>query len=359
MNDLDNTARMGDEVKTTNQKIQGYFLIGMLVLSIILVFLIFRPYIPVLLFAFVLAIIFQPVYKAILNRIGKHTVVASILTTLVVVLLIILPVAVFSSLVFRELTSTLPHLSFADLSNIKLPSIFQNRDFDLQSYVTDALNSFAHNLGTLLSDVVKIFVFLGLTILTLIYFFKDGEKIANSAFNTLPFTKQQAQKLRSDLTIGVRAVIGGHLLVAMIQGTLTGIGLWIFGVPNPALWGFLAVIAALVPTFGSSLVNIPAAIFLFANGNTGAGIGLLIWYVLAVSLIDNFIGPKFISGRINIHVLLIIFSIIGGLQFFGPIGFILGPLVTIFAWSIFEMFQGRNQDHELQQPAEINLKLDK
>ena len=359
MTELDNQHIHKAEVKTTNQKIQGYFLTGLLTLSILLVFLIFRPYIPVLLFAFVLAVIFKPVHNAIYNRIGKHAVVASILTTLLVVLSIMIPIAIFSSLVFRELSSSNLHFSFADLSNIRLPGFIENSDFDLQAYVADFLGNFAKNLGALLSDAVKLFVFLGLTILSLIYFFKDGEKIAESTLRTLPFTNQQGTKLRTDVTSGIRAIIGGYILVAVIQGILSGVGFWVFGIPSPALWAFLAVIAALVPTFGTSLVNIPAVIFLFLNGQTGAAIGLLIWYILAVSLIDNFVGPKFISGRVNIHTLLIIFSIIGGLQFFGPIGFVLGPLVTIFAWSVFEIFQNRNQDQELQQPAEINVHLDK
>lgn len=354
-----NVAMNQVNLPTTNQKIQGYFLIGLLIISLLLVFLIFRPYIPVLLFALVLAVIFKPVHMGIYRKTGKRAVISAILTTLLIVLIIMIPVSMFATLVFRELNSALPHLSFANLNNIHLPAFLQNADFDLQNYVSGALSSLANNLGTLLSDVLKVFVFLGLTILTLIYFFKDGDRITDQALHSLPFTQKQADKLRYDITAGIRAVIGGYILVAVIQGAMSGLGFWFFGVPNPALWAFVAVIAALVPTFGTSLVNIPAVIFLFLNNHSGHAIGLLIWYLLAVSLIDNFIGPKFISGRVNIHILLIIFSIIGGLQFFGAMGFILGPLVTIFAWSIFEMFQARNDDPELQQPAEVQVSLEK
>jgi len=100
---------------------------------------------------------------------------------------------------------------------------------------------------------------------------------------------------------------------------------------------------------GTSLVNVPAIAFLFVTKHTGQGIGLIIWWLGAVSIIDNFVGPKFISGRVRIHILLLIFSIIGGLQVFGALGFLIGPLVMIFFWSILEMFQDRDTERELNE----------
>ncbi len=178
----------------------------------------------------------------------------------------------------------------------------------------------------------------------MIYLFKDGLRIREALFSTLPFTHEQREKLSNDLAAGVRAVIGGYILIAIIQAVVSSIGYTIFDIPNPALWGFVVFFCALLPTFGSGLVNIPMVAYLFITHHTGAAIGFFIWYAVSIGIIDNYIGPRFISGRVDIHPLLIIFSLIGGLSFFGPIGFVTGPLILILFWSILGMFKQREEE---------------
>jgi predicted PurR-regulated permease PerM len=324
-----------------NQRIRDYFLTGMLAIAGILVFLLFRPYISILLLAFVFAVIFNPLFLKILKLTGKKEVLASILTTVIVILIFLVPLIIFGSLVIRQLSSVLqsPDQLLINVSNIHLPGILERANLDLKAYIENILAGFINDAGSIFSNLAKFFVYLTLTFLSLIYLFKDGHKIRRSLLNALPFTDAQSKKLTEDLAAGIRAVIGGYILVAVIQGIVSGFGFWIFGVPNPALWGFLTVLVALIPTFGTSLANIPAILYLLINGQMGHAIGLTIWYVAAISIIDNFIGPRFVSGRVRIHVLLLIFGIIGGINMFGTLGFIMGPLIIIFFWSILEMFQ--------------------
>jgi len=333
---------------TYEPRVRSIFLSALLAVATVLVFLIFRLYVASFLLAFVLTIIFRPVFLRILKRVGNRETLAAILTTILVVIIILIPVGIFATLIINEVADVLasPANIIAHLSNLQHLSIVQRYHIDLKTYAENALNGFVHGIGGLFHNVVQFFIDAILTLISLIYLFKDGGNFSRVILNALPFTKVQAEKLSEDITIGIRAVIGGYLLVAIIQGLVSGIGFWIFGVSNPALWGFVTVIAALVPTFGTSLVNVPAILSLLFNHHIGAGIGLTIWWLTAISIIDNFIGPRFISGRVRIHVLLLIFSIIGGLKMFGALGFLIGPLIVIFFWSILEMFQDRDSDRE-------------
>ncbi len=122
-----------------------------------------------------------------------------------------------------------------------------------------------------------------------------------------------------------------------------GVGLWIFGVPNPALWGVLTGIASLVPTIGTALVAIPAILFLFAIGNNGAALGLSIWSVIIVGTIDNLLNPIIVGNKIDVPPLLILFAVLGGIALMGPVGILIGPLTVSFLYTLVSIYRTRFQ----------------
>ncbi len=327
--------------ENSRDKIQTYFLYTLLIIASVLVFLIFKPYIPILLLALVIAVIFQPVYLWILAGVRKKEAFAAALTTALILLIVIIPLAFFGFLVFKEISSSIiqPDKFLGEISGTRFSGALQKIDLDLHAYIKNIFGNFFSQIGSVFSNVATFFVYFILTVFTLFFTFKDGPRIRDALFEDIPFTSEQKSKIIADIGNGIKAVIGGYFLVAIIEGIVSGLGFWIFGLPNPALWGFVTMIAALIPTFGTSLVNIPAIGFLFLTKPLWHGIGLSVWWLAAISIIDNYIGPRFISGRVKIHILLLIFSIIGGLKMFGPTGFFIGPLILIFFWSIMEMFQ--------------------
>ena len=100
----------------------------------------------------------------------------------------------------------------------------------------------------------------------------------------------------------------------------------------------LAAIAALIPSVGTALVFVPAIILLFISGQIFAAFGLLLWGALAVGLIDNFLGPKLIGRGMHLHPLLVLFSVLGGIVFFGPIGFVLGPIILSLLFALLDIY---------------------
>ncbi|OQW98324.1 MAG: hypothetical protein BWK74_04780, partial [Desulfobacteraceae bacterium A6] len=135
----------------------------------------------------------------------------------------------------------------------------------------------------------------------------------------------------------INSVIKGNLTVAVIQGALTSAGFAVFGIPNAVLWGSVTAIAALIPGVGTSLVLIPAILFLFLSGKFLSGFGLLAWGAGAVGLVDNFLGPKLVGRGMQMHPFIILLSVLGGIGFFGPIGFLLGPLAISLLFAFLEI----------------------
>jgi len=320
----------------TEVKIQNYFLGGMLLLAFLLVFLIFKPYIASLMLAMVLTVIFNPLQRRFI-KITKSNGLAAALSTITVILIIMVPVTLLIDLSTKEVLMLAKdgRMSFL-LDHI---AILKNHNIDIKPYLQSFLGNTLNNIGGLLTNLVDVFAFIGITVITLFFFFKDGGQIRDSIFESLPISRMRSKRLTDDLGIGIRAVIGGYVLVAVLQGFISWIGFWIFGAASPAIWAMLTLVAALIPSFGASVMYALVIFSLLLQHHIGGAIGLFFWWIIAVSIIDNFVGPKFISGRSKINIILLLFSILGGIKLFGPAGFVIGPTIIIFFWSVLEMFQ--------------------
>jgi predicted PurR-regulated permease PerM len=141
--------------------------------------------------------------------------------------------------------------------------------------------------------------------------------------------------------------VKGSFLVALSQGIVASIGFYIFGVPEPLLWGAFTVIVALVPTVGTSLSIVPAVIYLAVTGHSGAAIGMGVWGALAVGLIDNFLGPKLVGRSTKLHPVLVLIAIVGGIQLFGILGFLIGPIIMAIFIAMLDMYRSDFRDNLL------------
>ncbi len=171
------------------------------------------------------------------------------------------------------------------------------------------------------------------------YFLKDSTEFKKSIIVFSPLGDENDEKIMTGLTQAINGVIKGSLLIAVVQGVLLGFGLWLFGIPNAALWGVVAGITSLIPTFGTSLVSVPAIIFLFVTGNTAAAVGLLLWAAVLVGLIDNFLGPLVVSRQAKLPSVLILFSVLGGISLLGPVGVLVGPLTISLLYTLIAIYR--------------------
>jgi predicted PurR-regulated permease PerM len=167
---------------------------------------------------------------------------------------------------------------------------------------------------------------------------RDGQRLRALAIVVSPFADTDDESILNKLHLAINSVFKGSLMIAIIQGFLTALGFVVFGIPNFVFWGTIAGICALIPTLGTSLVIIPGVLYLLLNGFSLQAFGLFIWGACAVGLIDNLLGPKLIGKNIAVHPLLVLFSVLGGISFFGPVGFILGPLFVTLFFALIEIY---------------------
>jgi predicted PurR-regulated permease PerM len=170
------------------------------------------------------------------------------------------------------------------------------------------------------------------------FFFRDGDKILERIFFYTPLNDQDERRMLTQLSSITRATVKGTLVIGVIQGALAGIAFWAAGIQGAALWGTIMTILSIIPGIGSALVWVPAVIILFVTGQYVTAILLATWCAAVVGTIDNFLRPVLVGRDAKMPDLLILIGTLGGLFLFGPIGFIVGPIVCglfLTVWDIY------------------------
>lgn len=330
------------------------FFIGLVFLGLYLGFKTVEPFLGVLFLAIILAIIFYPAHEKIIETLGGRRWIGSALSVFLIFLIVMVPTAFFGFLIFSESTELYVEFRSGTTSQGVVDTLMSNFQglidrysplaFDIRSYVdvnryTGAVVSWiADNSGTFVSGILTGALSLLILVLALFYSFKDGPKLVQRVVELSPLHDSHDETILNKAHLAINSVIRGHIIIAIIQGILAGIGFWIFNVPSPAIWGFVAAIASFIPSLGTGLVIAPAVLYLFFTGDMASTIGLLAWGVVVVGFVDNIIGPKLIERGVKIHPFLILIFVLGGIQLFGPIGFIAGPVLLSLLFALFEIY---------------------
>ena len=175
-------------------------------------------------------------------------------------------------------------------------------------------------------------------LVTLFFMLRDGADFLARMRRLLPMDHEHQERLFQNIVNAITAVVHGCFLVAMVQGLLAGVAFWLAGVPYSALWGVVTAFAALVPLGGTTLVTVPATLYVFFQGNNVKGIFLAIWCLGVVVAIDNVLKPLFIGSRIQLPTIFLFFGILGGLAVFGALGLILGPALFALLAALLDLY---------------------
>ena len=333
-----------------HQKSELYFLLTLLAGIFILAFFIFKPFLYALILAMVFATVFGPLHKKMLAMTRDRKGLAALLTAISVLIVVIAPLAFLGIQIFQEATQLYSSLvgngDATDLFKRFSPAPIDS--LDINQYLKQGLSWLLQHLGPLFANVAKAVAGVFIFLVALYYLFKDGHKLKRAVVALSPLQDIHDETIFNKLALAINSVIRGNLTVAFIQGILTAIGFAIFGVPNATLWGSVAAITALIPGIGTALVLLPAILYLFFSGETLFAVGLLLWGMTAVGLVDNFLGPKLVERGMRLHPFLILLSILGGIGFFGPLGFLLGPLVLSLLSALLEIYFIIRKEHEGQ-----------
>lgn len=318
---------------------------------------ILTPLATSLMWAFLIAYLLQPLNRKLLARWHKPGLAAGVLTGAAFVV-IAGPLTLFVFAFLRQAGDLLTRFQ-TEASDRNLPALQLVLEFkpvqmmlgkagdftalskeqilsSTYEAAQGALQRVAAVGGSLVVGAVNIITEFSLTMFVLFFFLRDGRNMLERGIRLVPMRPKQKQDLAQTLGGVTRAVVLGTLVTALVQGTLLGIGFAISGLPSPLVFGAIGAMASLIPFVGTALVWVPAAISLFAQGQTGWAIFLALWGTILVGGSDNVVRPLIISGSSNASTLLVFLGLLGGISFFNIAGIFMGPLVLTLAASLLK-----------------------
>nr|WP_245245557.1 AI-2E family transporter [Methylocaldum sp. RMAD-M] len=324
-------------------------------------FVVLRPFLSAILWSVILAFSTWPVYQRIESAVAGRKGLASGLMVLIVAAVLIVPLALLGTSLAEDVTA-LVEMARQLLSEgpptppawvAKLPVVGSRLHDHWQEMVgsgarlTEALLKYlmplrdwalrsAANFGESL-------LYLSLSVFIAFFLYRDGAALSTRLAPL--FTRVGGQRAPALLHVAgdtIKGVVYGVIGTALIQGILVGIGLWIAGIPRVLLLGVLACVLSLIPV-GPALIWLPAAIWLFGKGSTGWAVFLVLWGLLVVGLVDNFLKPYFIGKGSHLPFILVFLGTLGGVMAFGFLGIFLGPTLLAIAYASFQEWSARER----------------
>jgi predicted PurR-regulated permease PerM len=214
----------------------------------------------------------------------------------------------------------------------------------LSSYLINSLSSVTVMTAQF---IFMLFIFL----YTMFFFLVDGERILGRILHYLPLKPEDEERMLDRFTSVTRATLKGIAVIGLIQGAMVGAAFASVGFPSAIFWGTVAAVMSMVPGIGTAIVWLPGVIILFMGGHYGAAIGLLVFCILVVGGIDNFLRPRLVGKDTRMHELMILFGTLGGILMFGVAGIIIGPIIAALVVTVWEIYGVAFQD-VLPEPAQ-------
>ena len=303
------------------------------VIALLLVFSVslVLPYLQFVLAAVVLAFVLRPLQNRLAPRLGRTVAAVSLLVLSVVAF--VLPFFIVAAFVASDVRSFVQGIEQGDLEFSAVEDLiaqYTGVEVDLASAIQSSLSE-AGGLESVLSGfgtLAHLLVGLGLLLFLLFFFVRDGDRFAAWLESMSPLPASVTEELLARISQITNAVLAGHVLVAIVQAVLAGVGLAIFGVPNFVFWTFVMVVLGLIPIIGTFAVWGPAAVYLFATGETFSAAALVVYGAVVVGLSDDYLRPVIVDRYAHVSPSVIIVGVLGGVTVIGFMGLFVGPIVV-------------------------------
>jgi len=316
------------------------------------------PFYGAVLWGTVTAVLFAPLHRRLLRVMAPRRSLAAFSTVLIVVAIVILPLTLIGLSLGQEASGAYAKIKSGELDLLRL---FQQVLDALPAWATGLLDSFglvslgaiqervsaslmkgsqllagqALDIGQGTFDfIANLFAMLYL----LFFLLRDRDTLVARLKGAIPLRAEQLEALTLKFVIVIRATVKGDFLVALLQGALGGLIFWFLGIGAPLLWAVVMAFLSLLPAIGAALVWMPVAIYLLATGAVWQGIVLILYGMLVIGLVDNFLRPILVGKDTKLPDYVVLISTLGGIATFGLNGFVIGPVIAamfIAAWDIF------------------------
>ncbi len=305
--------------------------------------------------AFVVAILFYPLYLLLLRAFRRHNYAAAVVTMLICFTIVLFPLSVAIVMLATRLVDFISSLA-AEIQSGQFDPLIQSAGNSIERWVAMLPGGAGYALdirGTMLEAIKHIGAFLyqfsphmvvktaGIAVdlifiaIFLVVFFAEGARLFAMLVRSLPISEDYQQEISRDIRNMISALLLGMIGTALVQGLLIGIGIWVAGFTNALMWGVIAMLAAFIPIVGASAAYLVATLVLAVMGRWEAAVIFLLYGLVIVSSVDNVLRPMVMGNRMHVHPVLLFIALLGGVHAFGAIGIVAGPvLLAVFLASL-------------------------
>ena len=358
----------GEPVDTNLERRPQWRLAGVIFFSLVAILLLYAafriiwPFMTAILLGAILVTLTFGIFKKVRARMKGSSNRAAIAMLLGVTVLIVIPAVILSILLVQQANVVVGKLQSGEAqAMIKRIDVSQYLhiirrvapNFDPATLSPERLllpavrqipGWVARHGGAVVGGLAGLVLGFALVLLSMYFFYVEGESITEQLSVLSPLPKRYDREFAAKFKDVIDATFRGQLFTGIAQGFMTGIGLAIAGVPGAGFWGAVAALLSLIPMVGAAAVWVPASIYLVISASMGGhkwwqAIFLIIWGVLFVSLIDNIVRPWAMRGKAQLPAIPLLFAVLGGLQAFGFVGLVIGPLVFSLLMSIIDIYK--------------------
>lgn len=336
-------------------RFQRAFLL-LLVVTITAVFVsMIRSFLMTILLAAIFSSLCYPLYAWLRSTFNGRSAAAAILTVLLFLVVVLAPLLTLAGIVAGQallmsqniqprvqeviaqplfIDEAVRHLPFYESLLPYKAQILRKGAAVVESLGTWLFQALSGTIGGTVLLLFQFFVFL----YTMFFMLKDGKGMLDRALAYLPLPAEDQRMLVDRFVSVTRATLRGTLLIGALQGTLSGLAFWAIGIPGALFWGTVMIVLSIIPGIGGALVWVPAAIYLLAVRSVGKAVFLLVFCGLVVGFLDNLLRPRLVGRDTQLGELFVFFSTMGGILMFGPLGFIVGPIVAALFVTVWSMY---------------------
>ena len=349
----------------TSQLERGAFLLLLAAVTVAFCWVLL-PFAGAVMWSVALAILFTPVYRRLVRRLGGRHNTAALLTLTVALVIVILPlIAIALSLVteaasvsqrmrsgdinftryLQQMFNAIPRWAVDLLDRVGLGDIEAMLD-RLAQGAAAASQQIAGRALTIGQNTFEFLVSFGLMLYMLFFLLRDGGQLSGTIRNALPLAKPHTNFLLNKFTTVIRATVKGNIVVAVVQGAIGGISFWALGVQGSLLWGVVMAILSLLPAVGAALIWGPVAAYFIATGSVWQGVTLTLIGIFVIGLVDNVLRPILVGKDTQMPDYIVLMSTVGGLALFGINGFVIGPVIAAMFMAAWHVFATAEQEAE-------------
>jgi len=358
---LKKTAFLQKEHSMVVNRLPGYFLLFCIIGVLYLLYFVMEPFLTTFILAAVLTVLFYSVYQRLLKSFRGLKRLASLVTCLLIIFIIVIPLSAFIVMLAKEAIDMYQTMSvkiasgsldflfkwesggwlfdikqkllpFVNIDTLEIKKMILNAAQGVSTFLVEQSATFVKNLGSLaISFVVMLF--------SMYYLFRDGDVLVNKLTILSPLPSKYESRIVDRIRETVKAIAIGVFFTAIIQGVVAGIGYTIAGISNPVFWGAATAFFSLIPLLGTAAVWVPASIITFLLGDHASGIFLFLWGIFLVGTVDNLVRPYLIGGRVHTYPLMTFFVVLGGIWAFGLKGLIFGPLILVLLLTLLHVYE--------------------